>query len=170
MFTKGYFCAGRGSSVRRLAAVAAMLAAALTLAACGGSGGDDVSQAKIEGEEHANQEHRLEDVEEELEHLHRRGHGRTGPHAPRRVEAPPTPPTTSPSTSSLESCGGELEVNSDTSCPFAEAVENAYFSEIGSGSGDVDAYSPVTNKTYVMYCTSSPHQCTGGNNAAVYFP
>jgi hypothetical protein len=29
----------------------------------------------------------------------------------------------------------------------------------------------VTNRSYNMYCTgTSPHVCTGGNNAAVYFP
>jgi hypothetical protein len=73
-------------------------------------------------------------------------------------------------TPSIESCGGELEVNSDTTCPFAENVEDDYFAEIGSGSGSIEAYSPVTETFYVMYCTASPHECTGGHNAAVYFP
>ncbi len=61
-------------------------------------------------------------------------------------------------------------MNSDTSCPFAAAVENAYFAEVGSGPGTVVAYSPVTEKTYEMSCSGSPHECTGGDHAAVYFP
>ena len=35
----------------------------------------------------------------------------------------------------------------------------------------VTAFSPATNRSYTMYCTtSSPHVCTGGTDAAVYFP
>jgi hypothetical protein len=35
----------------------------------------------------------------------------------------------------------------------------------------VSAYSPTTQQSYAMSCTAGePHVCTGGNNAAVYFP
>jgi hypothetical protein len=66
------------------------------------------------------------------------------------------------------SCGGELSVGPDTTCPFAEDVRAAYESH---GPGVVDAYSPVTNQTYAMSCSSgSEVVCTGGNNASVFFP
>jgi Glucodextranase, domain B len=68
----------------------------------------------------------------------------------------------------VSDCGGGLLVGPNTSCPFAENVRSEYDR---SGPGWIDVYSPVTDQTYTMYCTSdSPHVCTGGNNAAVYFP
>jgi hypothetical protein len=69
---------------------------------------------------------------------------------------------------SLGNCGGDLSAGPNTSCGFAENVRTAYRQ---SGSSVVTAFSPATGKTYTMYCTtSSPHVCTGGNDAAVYFP
>lgn len=68
----------------------------------------------------------------------------------------------------VSDCGGGLSVGPNTSCPFAENVQAEYNR---SGPGWIDVYSPVTGRTYRMYCTSgSPHVCTGGNDAAVYFP
>ena len=65
------------------------------------------------------------------------------------------------------SCGGELSVGPNTTCPFAEDVRSAYESH---GPGVVDAYSPVTNQTYAMSCSSGSYVvCTGGENASVYF-
>lgn len=65
-------------------------------------------------------------------------------------------------------CGGGTSVGPNTSCGFARNVRSAYER---SGSSVVTATSPTTGRTYTMYCTSgSPHVCTGGNNAAVYFP
>jgi hypothetical protein len=69
---------------------------------------------------------------------------------------------------SMSGCGGSLVVGPNTSCAFAENVQAEYYR---SGAGWISVYSPVTDRTYNMYCTSSsPHVCTGGNNAAVYFP
>ena len=52
--------------------------------------------------------------------------------------------------------------------PSSTNVQTEYYL---SGPGWISVDSPVTNLTYDMYCTSSsPHVCTGGNNAAVYFP
>jgi hypothetical protein len=35
----------------------------------------------------------------------------------------------------------------------------------------VTVYSPTTDRTYTMSCSAgTPHVCTGGNNASVYFP
>ena len=79
-------------------------------------------------------------------------------------------PASAPSSSysGQTSCGGDLSVGANTTCAFAENVRSAYDS---SGPGTVMAYSPVTNKTYAMTCSSgSSVVCTGGNHASVYFP
>jgi hypothetical protein len=69
---------------------------------------------------------------------------------------------------SLGDCGGDLSVGPNTSCAFARNVQAAYYQ---SGPGWNSVYSPVTDETYSVYCTAnSPHVCTGGNNAAIYFP
>jgi Glucodextranase, domain B len=68
----------------------------------------------------------------------------------------------------LSRCAGDLVVGPKTSCAFAANVQAEYYR---SGAGWISVYSPVTDRTYDMYCTPvSPHTCTGGNNAAVYFP
>lgn len=65
-------------------------------------------------------------------------------------------------------CGNELTVGPDTTCAFAENVREKYDQE---GPGTFEVYSPVTEKTYSMTCAQgTPVVCTGGNNAAVYFP
>jgi hypothetical protein len=65
-------------------------------------------------------------------------------------------------------CGAGLVVGPTTTCGFAANVRAEY---LLSGPGWINVYSPATGRTYEMYCTSgSPHVCTGGNNAAVYFP
>jgi hypothetical protein len=65
-------------------------------------------------------------------------------------------------------CGAGLLVGPNTTCGFAENVRAEY---LRSGPGWINVYSPATGLTYDMFCTdSSPHVCTGGNNAAVYFP
>jgi hypothetical protein len=67
-----------------------------------------------------------------------------------------------------KSCGQDLSVGPNTTCPFAEDVRAAYESH---GPGVVEAYSPVTGQTYAMSCSAgSSVVCTGANNASVYFP
>jgi hypothetical protein len=93
--------------------------------------------------------------------VNRPGPSRRRPKA-KRIRAKGAPPL-----SGATSCGGGLTAGAHTSCPFAENVRAAYES---SGSGILDVYSPTTGQTYRMYCTSvSPHVCTGGNGASVYF-
>jgi hypothetical protein len=66
-------------------------------------------------------------------------------------------------------CGGGLSVGPDTTCAFAQNVRSAYENEGGAGTHEV--YSPVTEKTYSMTCSSgAPVICRGANNASVYFP
>jgi Glucodextranase, domain B len=65
-------------------------------------------------------------------------------------------------------CGNQLAVGPDTTCSFGENVRQQYNSQ---GPGTYEVFSPVTEKTYSMTCSSgTPVVCTGGNNAAVYFP
>jgi serine/threonine protein kinase len=78
--------------------------------------------------------------------------------------------TTTGSSASMKQCSGGVSVRADTtSCAFGQNVEQAYLQTSG-GTRDVSAYSPATNATYTMHCTgTSPHICTGGNNAEVQF-
>lgn len=142
---------------------AAVVVAVLGLSACGGSDAsqEEINKARKQTANHVHKEVRLRKLEKELRHIKKGG----SPSAPPQSGSSAPPTSTAPS-----SCGEELSAGPATTCPFAANVKAAYFSEIGSGSGTVEAYSPVTGKYYSMYCTGSPHQCTGGNNASVYFP
>jgi len=73
------------------------------------------------------------------------------------------------SSAGQSSCGGGLSVGPDTTCEFAEDVQSAYRSS--GGSNTVEAFSPVTNKSYEMTCVTSATtvKCTGGVGASVYF-
>jgi serine/threonine-protein kinase len=76
---------------------------------------------------------------------------------------------TRPVIAGTSACGGDLSVGPNTSCGFAQNVEQAYLRSSG-GDTNVTATSPATGLAYTMHCTSaSPHVCTGGNNASVYF-
>ena len=138
----------------------------LGLAACGDSGAsqDEIEAAQKEGAAKAIQRQKIDQIEKELKNLKKgktRGAGGT---------ATPASESSGGAATSGD-CGGALSANEHTTCGFAENVEAAYYAEIGSGSGTVYAYSPTTNQEYSMYCTAgSPHECTGGNDAAVYFP
>jgi hypothetical protein len=67
------------------------------------------------------------------------------------------------------SCGSGLYAGPNTSCPFAQDVQDAYYQAGGNGVLSVDAYSPVTERSYVMYCTPAGDgtTCSGGINASV---
>lgn len=166
------------SKKHRFTVVAGTIGAVLMLGltACGGGGASpettgpsarQIAIYKRQGAQHVHKEERLRKLERELKHI-KRGGTAVSPQVP-RVESTPGP-TPAPAVPTTETCGGELTVNSDTSCPFAEAVEKAYYEEVGSGGGTVEAYSPVTEKLYSMSCSGSPHECVGGNDAVVYFP
>jgi len=155
---------------RRLPLVLAALSLTLLgliLAGCGDSGASDeeIEAARKEGAVKAHQAERIREIQKELKAL--RKNGGAGKVAPGTSPAPEG----GSSAAGSGNCSGALSANSNTTCGFAENVEEAYYAEIGSGSGTVIAYSPTTGQTYSMYCSSgSPHECTGGNDAAVYFP
>lgn len=141
------------------------------LAGCGGDSGaskEELNEARQQGAAKARQQAKIQQIQKELKAL-KHGGGKGGSESPGGSTPSPAPEGGSVSTSG--NCGGTLSVNENTTCAFAENVEAAYYAEIGSGSGTVSAYSPAKNQYYSMYCTAgSPHECTGGNNAAVYFP
>jgi hypothetical protein len=63
-----------------------------------------------------------------------------------------------------------VSVGPNTSCAFARNVRANYYQSSG-GNISLNVYSPTTGRYYTMSCTGgSPHVCTGGNNASVYFP
>lgn len=151
-----------------IAALLALVGVSLTLSACGDSGADqdEIEAARQQGAAKARQQAKISEIQKELKELKK---GRTaGGAAAAAAGAAPAPEGTAGASGN---CGGSLSANENTTCGFAENVEQAYYEEIGSGSGTVYAYSTTTGQSYSMYCTAgSPHSCTGGNNAAVYFP
>ncbi len=148
-------------------ALLGIVLAAGGLAACGGSGDAseaELDRARAEAAEQARQSERIHQLQKEVKDLD--GNGRGGGSASSGSSAGSG--GGSVPTSGTNSCGNGVSVGPNTTCPFAFNVADAYRS---SGSNVVDVYSPVTGKTYTMTCSSgSPHVCTGGNDASVYFP
>lgn len=140
---------------------------ALTLASCGGDSAasqEELDRARREGIAKARQQAKIQDIEKQVKSLKKRNGSSS--------QGLPPPGGSSPTSSSgSASCGGSLSVGPNTTCGFAANVEADYYSEIGSGSGSVYSYSPTTGRYYTMYCSAgTPHVCTGGNDASVYFP
>lgn len=157
------------TTAKPITLVAVVIAVTFALSACGGSGAskEELQEARLQGAAKAQQQAKIAEIQKELKAL-RHGGGRASG-APSSGSPSPAPESTG--TSSSGNCGGGLSANQYTTCGFAENVENDYYAEIGSGSGTVVSYSPTTGETYSMYCTAgAPHECTGGNNAAVFFP
>lgn len=97
--------------------------------------------------------------------------------APASTAPSPSPsPSASPSQAAFPDgatrCSDTVAVNASTSCQFALNVETAFRSAgATSGTVQVTATSPVTNRDYTMSCVvaaGSVTSCTGGNNAVVY--
>jgi hypothetical protein len=147
--------------------IAVLAVLALSLAACGGDSGasqEELDRARREGVAKARQQAKIDDIEKQLKSLKKNG-------SPSQGSPPPTSESSTAATGGSTSCGGTLSVGPNTTCGFAANVESDYFSEIGSGSGSVYSYSPTTGQYYTMYCSAgSPHVCTGGHDASVYFP
>jgi hypothetical protein len=78
-----------------------------------------------------------------------------------------TSKTTTSSGSAATDCGGGVTAgNAATSCPFARNVADNYRGS--GGSTNIDVFSPVTGRNYVMRCVgAAPVVCTGGNGAVV---
>jgi hypothetical protein len=157
---------------RRGSALLCCLLVPVILGGCGDSTNekrlqqDQIERAKREAAHQARVEERQRQQTRELKRevaKLKHDRGRKGSAAPATGSAPVQPGGT-------HSCGGGLYVGPNTSCGFAENVRGAY---AGSGGGNVTvtAFSPATDRDFAMSCTGgSPHVCTGGNNASVYFP
>ena len=67
-------------------------------------------------------------------------------------------------------CGDGITAGSKTSCEFAKNVRAAYY-DVPGDSVEIEAFSPVTGKTYTMSCVlnGSTVTCRGGNEAVVTF-
>jgi S1-C subfamily serine protease len=77
-------------------------------------------------------------------------------------------PASAQPASSDTTCSATVVAGPTTSCAFALNVESAWLNA-PSGATTVDAYSPVTNKTYSMQCEQgNPTVCRGGNDAVVF--
>jgi hypothetical protein len=74
----------------------------------------------------------------------------------------------------LSYCDQNIQVNSVTSCPFAQNVFVAYWATANQGSATVTAYSPATGNTYDIDCSTNgvTVDCSGGttNGAFITFP
>lgn len=140
---------------------------ALSLTSCGGDSSasqEELDRARKEGIAKARQQAKIEGIEKELKSLKKNGRSAQG-------SPPPSSESGSRSSGGSTSCSGSVSVGPNTTCGFAANVEADYYSEIGSGSGSVYSYSPTTGRYYTMYCSAgTPHVCTGGNDASVYFP
>ena len=161
----------RSLRLRSLLVAAAVTALAVTLGACGGASDEEIAQAEKNGEARAKQELRLRVLENKLDRgikgLKRQG----GSTAQKGSELHPPASSGSSGSSPSKDCGNGLSANSMTSCAFSENVRFDYERSIAPGAGNVESFSPETGKQYVMYCTAgTPHECTGGVGAAVYFP
>ena len=152
------------------------LACALLLGAVAGCGSDEggsadeIQQARKEAASAARQDERIKQLERELRQRERNSGRNSGGSEPDSGGSEPDQTAPAPAAPSANaSCGNSVSVGPNTSCPFAHEVRAAY--EQSGGASTIQAYSSVTGVTYTMSCTAgSPHACTGGNDASVYFP
>jgi hypothetical protein len=93
-------------------------------------------------------------------------------------ESAESTPATSASTGGggLRPCDPNISANSAASCPFAENVFRSYWRRYTSNGQQseavVSAYSPTTEQSYSMDCTTEgvTVECSGGSEAFVTFP
>ena len=163
-----------GPKWQRLVRLAAILAVGLLVAvglfACGGGGGaskSEIAAAEKRGRTIKAEKEKERKLENEIHELKKERDQEKGGSSPTGSAPAAQAPVAE---SDRTSCGGSLSVGPDTTCRFAENVRAEYEYEIGSGSGTVYAYSAANNEIYEMFCTASPHECSGAINATVFFP
>lgn len=162
-----------------------VLAGAVGLAACGGGNStaspDEIAQAEKHGREERQEKEKERKLEREIQKLKTErqeekkrkkekenqqsqilqpDHGSTTP----ALEPPPS------STPEGTDCGEGVVAGPETSCGFALETRNEYEAYIGSGPGEIEAYSAANETWYLMNCTGAPHACSGAISATVYFP
>lgn len=72
----------------------------------------------------------------------------------------------------LSYCDQNIQVNSVTSCPFAQNVFVAYGAIANQGNATVTAYSPATGNTYEIDCSTDgvTVDCSGGTTNGAFIP
>ncbi len=155
--------------------VASVLAAlAMALFAVGCFGGDSNSQeeldrARQEGVQQAKQKAEVEQLQNKVKQLSKQSRQNQNNSTTQSGTGGSAGGTTTQSTGGTRSCADGVSAGPNTSCEFAFNVFNEY--NRSGGSSTISVYSPVTGRTYTMYCSGSgPTICAGGNNASVYFP
>jgi anti-sigma factor RsiW len=158
----------------RAPALLCCLLVTVALAGCGGDDTDEkrfqaeqIEQAKREAAREARKEERqrqeLRELRREVARVKRASRSKSGSSGSSSSSSGNVPRAGS------SSCGGGVSVGPNTTCAFALNVRDEYFAS--DGADVITVFSPVTERAYTMYCAdSSPHVCTGGNNASVYFP
>jgi hypothetical protein len=157
-----------------------VLAGATGLAACGGGSSasqEEIAKAEKHGREERQEKEKERKLEREIQKLkterqeekkRKREKGQTPqPNHGATTPAPEPPPSSTPSGTD---CGEGVVAGPETSCGFALETRNEYETYIGSGPGEVEAYSAANETWYWMNCTGAPHACSGAISATVYFP
>jgi hypothetical protein len=155
-----------------LLSLAVALIACVTLPACGSGDNtakeiahqDELQRARADAAKQQRQEDRLNQLERDLKAA-KVQKGSTGSGGGSSSSGS----SSGSSSSGGTSCGEGVTVTGPTTCGFGINVKNAYYAQ--GQAGTIDAYSGTTQRIYTMSCSSgSPHHCTGGNGASVYFP
>lgn len=161
------------------------LVAALVLTGCIGATQEELDKAReagaSEAASQAAEQQRTQELQDEVERLKQEAQQNKAEarQAERRAiraerQAAKNGGTNGGSTSgstTATACGDGVYAGANTSCAFAMNVVGEYGSNPGAST--IRAYSPVTGQFYTLSCGTAAnggHVCTGGNNAAVYFP
>lgn len=168
----------------RRVALGVLVVAAMTLTACSGASQEELEQAREAGASEAAaaaaEQQRLQELQDEVERLKQeakqtkaqaRQAQRRAARAERQAANDSGGGSSDSAGGSATACGDGVYAGPSTSCAFAMNVVGEYGSNPGASS--IRAYSPVTGQFYTMSCGTAAnggHVCTGGNNAAVYFP
>jgi hypothetical protein len=172
-----------GNRCRAGATIGLVATVGVLIAGCGGGASQsEIAQAekharqvKTEKEKERRLERKLQKIEREnreaklrrQKKLRQEQKAREEAHVVPRVESSPTP-SSGPSGTD---CGDGVIAGPETSCGFALNTRAEYESEIGAGSGSVEAWSEANEEWYPMYCTEgTEHECSGAISATVYWP
>lgn len=165
---------------------AAALVIVLGFAGCGSSDDSakelarqkEIAKARAEGAREARNNARIRKLEQEVRESKREGapgpapsngsSGAAGPSGANQSPGSGDAPTGVPVSGT--SCGGDLYVGPQTSCPFGESVRTAYRDRGGGDIKDLVVRSPVTGKDYELSCSNGEtHVCIADTDAKVYF-
>jgi len=154
--------------------VALVVAGGLLLSGCAPSESELAKAKQAGAEEQVQQESIAEEQAEQaalkaqVEELTKRAAKEKAAKAKAKAAKAKSANKVSDASKSATQCGGNLSVGSNTSCSFAYNVRAEYLAA-GGRDAQIEAYSPVTGRYYVMTCTPGvPTVCRGGNNAVVY--